>query len=153
MAFAFDPPADPFADSDKFPANGSTNGASIEERAQDLEVQEDADGQRAFVVEEGGKTVTLAQLIRRGVPTEVRYKMTGKSIPNVEGGLLDPYATSTVLAVDSIIANIRMEYIRDENQKVEGVIQYVTLKPRQVYPAASEAGREMLDRALSVAAE
>jgi hypothetical protein len=97
-----------------------------------------------FPVEEDGKTVTLGKLVKAGTPVEVRYKMTGKSIPNVRGGIMDPYATSALLVADVVVDDVKTQFVRDENQKVEKVIQYVTVKPRIVQNAATEAGRALL---------
>jgi hypothetical protein len=105
---------------------------------------EEEDGQAAFVVEEAGKSVTLAQLLRRGVATEVKYKLEGKAIPNVKGGLLDPFATSVMMIADCVVGDVKHSYIRDGNGKVDKVVQTVSLKPRITHPARSEAGRVLL---------
>lgn len=121
------------------------SGASLAERAETE--QEEEDGQQAFVVEDGTK-VTLSSLVKRGTPVEVKYRMTGKAIPNSTGGLLDPHKTSHVVLADCVVDDVDIQYIRDGQGRVEKVIQYVTLKPRIVQNALSEAGTVMLQEAI-----
>lgn len=56
------------------------------ERARLAAEQEEADGQFALEIPEAKRKINLGTIIPRGVPVELKYKMTGKSIPNVKGG-------------------------------------------------------------------
>jgi len=127
--------------------NGGQPLSDRVDETEGAEVVEEEDGQQAFAVEEAGKVITLAQLVRRGTPVEVRYKMTGRSLGAGKGGLIDPYQTTTLIVADCVVDDVKTTFLRDENQKVEGVIQYVTLKPRAALPALSEAGAVMLNEA------
>lgn len=124
------------------PRNGA--GTPLADREQEAETKEEEDGQFTIVIEELGKEVTLSSLLKRGVETEVRYTMSGRSIPSVKGGLLDPFATSLKTVADNVVDSVKFSYVRDGEGKVEKVIQYVTLKPRIIHPAKSEAARVML---------
>lgn len=116
------------------------------------ETEED-DGQHAmFFAVENGKSVTLAQLVKRGTPVEVKYKLSGKAIPNVSGGLMDPYLTSHLVVADCVMDDVDIQYIRDGNGTVEKVVQYVTLKPRVVQNALSEAGTVLIQEAVKARA-
>lgn len=97
-----------------------------------------------FEVEVAGRTIKLGNLIKPSTPVEIRYALTGKSIPFVKGGIIDPYEKSTLLVADCVVDNIKPQFIRDANQEIEKVILYVTLKPRDVQQAFSEAGQVML---------
>lgn len=119
-------------------------GMSVADRALEDHPEDEPEQWEFFPVEEDGKTVTLGKLVKAGTPVEVRYKMTGKSIPNVRGGIMDPYATRAILVADVVVGNVQTEFVRDDNQKVEKVIQYVTVKPRVVQNAATEAGQALL---------
>lgn len=138
-------------------AQSKKKGRSVAERAENgddvVQPDEEEDGQWTFfAAEENGKTVTHAQLVKRGTPTEVRYKMTGKAIPNTDGGIVDPSATSVMLAVDAVVDDVDIQYIRDSNQRIEKVIYYVTMKPREVQNAATKAGQALLANAATKAA-
>lgn len=118
-------------------------GESIEDRAGE-EPEEESDGQFTFVVEENGKQVAFRDLIKRGTPIEYRYQLSGKSIANVRGGLIDPYAASHMMVADCVLDSVKDQYIRTGDGTVDKVILYVTLKPRAVQQAFSEAGQVML---------
>lgn len=150
--------ADPFeSEQDRLDAeNAATNGDGGDEAAKlsiagqaDVDDGEDPEGdpqQELFVVEHG-RQVTFSQLVKRGVAVENRYAMSGKSIANVSGGLVDPFATSVMLVADCVVDHVKPTYIRDAQQRVEKVVLYVSLKPRRVQQALSEAGQVMLAEA------
>lgn len=152
---------DPLSDADlENMVNGGPSGETpeaAEERARQsiadqTESTPDPDPEpqkELFVVEEQGRTISLGQLVKRGIPTEVRYVMTGKSLPNSTGGIIDPYQTSVLVIADCVVDFIKPQYIRDSEQRVEKVILYVTLKPRRVQQALTEAGQVMLQEARS----
>lgn len=122
------------------PGNG---GTPLAERT-----EEEPEGQLdMFFVEEKGKKVTFADLKGRNVSMEVRYVLTGKSLPNTTGGLLDPFKTGHLIIADCVVDHVKPAYIRDADQVVEKVILYVSLKPRIVQQALSEAGQRMLQEA------
>jgi hypothetical protein len=126
------------------------DGLSIEERAEKAEAQkldEEKDGQFAFLVEEKGKTIAFKDLVKRGTEVEVRYKLTGQSIPNVKGGLMDPFATGHLLAMDAVVDSAPPSYIRDGEGRVEKIVVTMILKPRVVQQAFSEAGIVLIQEA------
>lgn len=120
---------------------------SIAEQTEDAEPEDAEPQQELFVIEEAGATVTYGQLVKRGTTVEVRYVMTGKSLPNTTGGIVDPYQTSILILADCVVDHVKPQYIRDAQQRVEKVILYVTLKPRRVQQALTEAGQVMLQEA------
>lgn len=126
-------------------ANGGREGKPLEEAADDPDEPEtDADGQLVFQTYEEGKKVTLGNLVQRGTPVSYRFAMTGKSVPSIQGGLIDPYSTSVPLIADCVVDADKVQYIRGENQKVKEVIVYMTLKPRQVADLRTEQGQVWL---------
>jgi hypothetical protein len=115
-----------------------------EEEAERLRQQEEADGQFALEVPESGRKISLGTLVPRGTPTEVRYKMSGKSIANVRGGLPDPADTSGLLLVSFVVEDVQTKFTRDADGKIEKAVHYVILGPRHVVNAHSEAGEVLL---------
>lgn len=136
------PPDEPTAarDGDAPDGEGPRSGSPLEE-ADDGAIGEEEDGQLVFEVIEHGKKITLGSLVNRGTPVSYRFKMGGKSIPDVKGGLLDPYATSVMLLADCVVDTNKVQYIRDEQQRVKEVIVYMELKPRAVADLRSEQGQ------------
>lgn len=128
-------------DGDAPDGEGPRTGKPLEE-ADDSSTEEE-DGQKALVFEtiEQGKRITLGSLVNRGTPVSYRFKMGGKSIPDVKGGLLDPYATSVMLLADCVVDTNKVQYLRDEQQRVKEVIVYMELKPRAVADLRSEQGQ------------
>lgn len=122
------------------------NGKPLAERAEDPDDDDDPQLEM-FIVEDGGRNVTLGSLVKKGTPIENRYVLTGKSIPQVSGGIIDPYKTSVLLVADCVVDHVKPQYIRDAQQRVEKVVLYVTLKPRRVQQALTEAGRVMIEEA------
>lgn len=113
---------------------------------------EGEDGQFEFVVPDTGKTITLGTMIPRGVPTKLKYKMDGKSIGNVKGGLLDPSDSNGLLLVSYVVADVNTKFKRDSDFKIEAATIYVVLAPKEVVPAHSEAGRVLLTGGADLAA-
>lgn len=109
--------------------------------------EEDPEDQLELFVIEDGRDLSIGQLRKRGTPIEIRFVVTGKSIPNSEGGLLDPYATSHILIGDYVVDHVKPQYIRDSEQRVEKVVLYQTLKPRIIQQATSVRGAELLQQA------
>lgn len=105
---------------------------------------EEADGQFAFVVPETGRKITTGTLVPRGTPTEVKYKMSGKAIPNVTGGLPDPADTDGLLLVSFIVEDVDTKFTRDGEGKITKATHYVVLAPKHVVNARSEAGDVLL---------
>lgn len=136
--------------------NGNGSTVSLEEHrrrgrsaadtpASEAETQEEDDGQFAFEVPEvGGKKVTLGTMIPRGTPVKYAYKMSGKSVPNVKGGLIDPSDQNGLLLVSYVVEDVDVKFTRDSDRKITGVTVYVVLAPRDVVNARTEAGRVML---------
>lgn len=93
----------------------------------------------------------IAKARRQNLPIEMRFVMTGKSIPSMSG-LLDPYATSHLLLADCVVDHIKPQFIRDENRKVEGLILYCSVKPVGVADARSEQGQAWLKEKIGEAA-
>lgn len=131
--------------------NGRT-GRPTEETVDDPDEDEEGDGQFTFVVEEKGKQVRFSDLVKRGTPVEYAYQLTGKSLQNVSGGLIDPYKASHMIIADCVVDSVKDQYIRDADGAVEKVIIYVFLKPRVVQQAFSEAGQVMLSEAAKATA-
>lgn len=130
---------------------GNGSGTPLADRTEPDEPGGDSKQEELFQVEEAGKVVTLAQLVRRNTPVEVRYKMTGRSLGAGKAGLIDPYATTTLILADCVVDDVDIQYVRDGDQRIEKIIQYVTLKPRVALPALSEAGGVMLAEAKKAA--
>lgn len=130
----------------QFPGNGG-NGAPLADRTDDGEPEDDEQDQLELFVIEDGQKVSIGQLAKRGTPIEVRYALTGKSLPNTDGGILDPFATSHLMVADCVVDHTKPQYIRDGQQRVEKVILYVSLKPRIVQQALSARGLEMIETA------
>lgn len=114
--------------------------------------EEEDDGQYAFVVPQTGKRITLGTMIPRGCPTKVRYKMSGKSIGNVKGGLLDPSDPNGLLVVAYVVEDVQTKFTRNSDRKIESATIYVVLAPTEVVPAHSEAGQVLLNGGSDVAA-
>ncbi|HEX7088710.1 MAG TPA: hypothetical protein VF192_01160 [Longimicrobiales bacterium] len=133
------------------PLPGRTGKSAAETTPEETEEEED-DGQFTFIVEEKGKALKFSDLIKRGTPVEYAYKLSGKAIPNVSGGLIDPYKTSHVLVADCVVDSVKPAYIRKGDGTVEKVTIYVELKPRIVQQAFSEAGQHLLQEAAKNAA-
>lgn len=126
---------------------GGKGGAPLADRPEPDEPDGDSKQEELFSVEEAGKVVTLAQLVRRNTPVEVKYKMTGRSLGAGRSGLIDPYATTMLILADCVVDDVDIQYVRDAEHRVEKIIQYVTLKPRTALPALSEAGEVMVAEA------
>jgi hypothetical protein len=124
-------------------------GKSIEEMEEsgELAIADEGDGQFAFEVPVGpkGKELTWKDLVPRGIPVEHRVAMSGKSIPNPRGGLLDPNDLNGLLLVSYVLDHYKPQYIRDEDGKVSKVIVYAVIKPKHVVNARSEAGDTLLN--------
>ena len=117
---------------------------SIEDLAGDPEtkVGEEEDGQ--FVIDAGdGKRITLGSMIPRGTPIEYRVVMGSKSI-GAKGGLIDPNDTNIMLLVRGVVGDVDVTFKRNEDESIEKAIVYVTIKPKTVYNAKTEAARVML---------
>lgn len=124
---------------------GGRPGAPLEEKADEgADPEEESDGQLVFETFEAGKKVTLGNLVQRGTPVSYRFKVTGKSVPSIKGGLIDPYSTSVPLIADCVVDADTVQYVRDDQQKVKEVIVYMTLKPRQVADLRTEQGQVWL---------
>ena len=105
---------------------------------------EEDDGQFVFEIPESGKKITLGTMIPRGTPTEVRYKMSGKSIPNVSGGMIDPSDTTGLLLVPFTVEDVDTKFTRDGAGNIEKATIYIVIAPKHVVNARSEAGRTLL---------
>lgn len=133
------PPDEPTAARDGNAEDGPRSGKPLEEA--DDQAAEEPDGQLVFETYEQGKKITLGSLVNRGTPVSYRFKMTGKAVPNMKGGLMDPYSTSVMLIADCVVDTNSVQYIRDEQQRVKEAIVYMTVKPRAVADLRTEQGR------------
>lgn len=117
---------------------------AAEEAAADAAADEEADGQFALEIPTTGRKISLGTMVPRGTPTEVKYKMSGKSIPNVRGGLPDPADVTGLLLVSFIVEDVDTKFTRDADGKIEKATIYVVLGPKHVVNARSEAGEVLL---------
>lgn len=128
--------------------DGEPGDQSLEEleraRAEVAAEAQEADGQFALEIPELGKEITLGTMIPRGTPIELKYKMDGKSIPNVRGGLMDPSDTAGLLLVSFTVGNVDTKFTRDADGKIEKASIYITIVPKHVVNAHSEAGDVLL---------
>jgi hypothetical protein len=128
--------------------DGEPGDQSLEEleraRAQVAAEQEEADGQFALEIPEAGRKLNLGTIIPRGVPVEMKYKMTGRPIPNVKGGLMDPADTTGLLLATRVVEKIVISFERDGDLKIEKATVEVRLGARSVVNAHSEAGELLL---------
>lgn len=115
-----------------------------EKLAAEQAASEEADGQFALEIPTTGKKITLGTMVPRGTPVEVKYKMSGKSIPNVRGGMPDPADTTGLLLVSFIVEDFDTKFTRDADGKIEKATVYVVLGPKHVVNARSEAGEVLL---------
>jgi hypothetical protein len=114
--------------------------------------KEEADGQFALEVGDTGRKINLGTLIPRGVSVELKYKMGGKSIPNVKGGIMDPADTSAVALISHVVEGVHVKFTRDADLKIEKATVYVEIGARHVVNAHSEAGELLLRGDAEVAA-
>ena len=117
---------------------------AAEEQAERERLQEEADGQFALEIPTTGKKISLGTMVPRGTPTELKYKMSGKSIPNVRGGLPDPADVTGLLLVSFIVEDVDTKFTRDADGKIEKATIYVTIGPKLVVNARSEAGAVLI---------
>jgi hypothetical protein len=117
---------------------------AAEEEAERQREQEEADGQFALEIPTTGRKITLGTMVPRGTPVELKYKMSGKSIPNVRGGLPDPADLTGLLLVTFLVEDVDTKFTRDGTGKIEKATIYVTIGPKHVVNARSEAGEVLL---------
>lgn len=124
-------------------------GQSLEDLAASAEAggdgpEPDADDQYVLDIPEPARKINLGTLIPKGTPTKIAYKMSGKSIPSVQGGLMDPAETTGLLLVSYVLADVDVTFTRDGNGEIKEATVYLTIAPRAIVNAKSEAGRVML---------
>lgn len=90
----------------------------------------------------------IGKVLKSGIEVEYKMTITGKSIPNIKGGLINPYGPSVPLFSDNVVDSYKPTFIRDENRKVEKVVMYVTLKPFIAQAIDTEAGQVLLAESL-----
>lgn len=90
----------------------------------------------------------LGKVVRAKIPVEYKMKIEGKSIPNIKGGLIDPYGPPVSLFSECVVDSYKPQFIRDENHKVESLVMYVTLKPYVAQAVDTEAGQVLLSESL-----
>jgi hypothetical protein len=141
------PPGHPAAARDGDPLDkGPRTGKSHEEKAEEpAEAEEQGDGQIAWVIEEDGRKISLGQLVQRGTPVLYHYSMTGKAIPDAQGGLIDPYARTVPLVVDGVPEDVKVSYVRNQDRSVKEVHVYMKIAARIVYQGLSEAATVFLN--------
>lgn len=151
-----DGPEQPDADDPKVATDGKPDlkpinggkGANAMERGES-EFTEPGEQVEMFYTEENGKRVTLGSLLQRSVPVEYKVQMTGKSVPGLSGGLIDPFQASAIgIVANAVIGDYKVAYTRDEDKAVNKIIVYITLKPYQIQSVGSEAGQVMLSEML-----
>jgi len=130
----FDPDGKPASEGD---------GQSLEDIEKNGGVDEEDDGQFAFVVEEQGRRITLGTLINRGTPVEYRVTMGSKSV-GARGGLIDPNDANILLVVRGVISNVDTKFTRDDDGRITKATIYMNIAPKVVLPAASEAAKVLL---------
>lgn len=133
--------------------NGNGNGGSSKDRAAAAGEEEDDtetedDGQMALVVgSEGGREVTLGNLVRRNTPITLGFKMTGKAAPGIGGmlGFANPDVTLLVPARAGAVVT-DPTYGTDESgaEVVKSVKLTQELRPKQVLNAQTKEARAML---------
>lgn len=117
---------------------------AAEEKAADTRAQEEADGQFALEIPDGGRKINLGTIIPRGTAVEVKYKMSGKPIPNVKGGIMDPADISGLLLASRVVEGVNIRFVRDGDLKIEKATVDVVIGTRNVVNAHSEAGELLL---------
>lgn len=117
---------------------------AAEEAEADRKAQEEADGQFALEIPDSGRKINLGTIIPRNTPIELKYKMSGKSIPNVKGGIMDPADVSGLLVASRVVEEVQIKFTRDADLKIEKATVYVVVGTRHVVNAHSEAGELLL---------
>lgn len=129
------------------PSSKSRNGKPIDEAEEEPEQIEMFE----VPVQLGKKELQLNDIIvqarRRNIPIEMQFSMTGKSIPNMSGGLLDPFATGHMLLADCVVDHVKPQFIRDGNRQVEKLVLYCVVKPVGVASIHSEQGQTWIREA------
>lgn len=110
----------------------------------DRDVDPDATSQFVFDIPSTGRKVNLGTLVPKGTPIKIRYKMSGKSIPNIRGGLMDPADTTALLLCTVILEDVDVKFTRDSDLKITEATVYLILAPRDIVNARSEAGAALL---------
>lgn len=112
------------------------------------ETTEDDDGQIAFVVKEGPRRVNTGNLVKASTPNQLAYKLTGKALPKVTGGIIDPYLERVPLIVNAAVGGMNTAYLRDDDRAVKSARQTVDLNPYDIQLASTENGVELFCEAM-----
>lgn len=122
-------------------------GQSVEDIEANGGVDDDDEPQLPFDIPEPSRKINLGTLIPKNTPTKVKYKMSGKSIPAAQGGVMDPDETTGLLLVSYVVEDVDVAFTRDSARKITEATVYVTISPREVVNARSEAGRVLMGEA------
>lgn len=123
-------------------------GRSVSERAEAGEAEpateQEDDGQVAFVMEHG-KRVTLSSLVKKGIPVKYAFNMNGKSVQGGKAmGLISFSDPDLMLVVPARAGKVEIDPTYNDDGEVKEVTIRVNVKPRYVYDAQSDAGRQAL---------
>lgn len=134
-------------------ANGKEQVTDEPEAGTSLDdMPEDNEPQFEFEIPDTGRTVNIGTVIPKNTPTEVKYKMSGKSIDAIRGGMLDPADTTGLALVSYVVEDIDVKFTRDADRVITKAVVYFTLAPRHIVNARSEEGGMLLSGQEAVAA-
>lgn len=139
-------------------AGGSAKDRALdaEQRAIDAEDgkgDDDGDPQLEFAVPEAAKRINLGNLILKGTPTTIRYKMSGKPIQAFRGGIMDPSETNGLLLVPFVVEDVHPTFTRNPDKTIKSALVTITLAPMEIVNAVSEEGEMLLKAAQDAAAQ